>query len=56
MYHVLAQDDSDKHTKADGKRDALKAETEKLLDVKIRTDKSLEAYKELLDKLQELKR
>ena len=49
----VAQDDSEQHTKVDDKRDALKVEHDKLEDVEIRTDRTVEAYKEHLDTLQQ---
>ena len=51
----LAQVDSEQHTGIDDKCGALKVEKDKLLDVKIRIDEALEAYKELLDALRQNK-
>ena len=49
MCHVLAQVQP---AEIYDKCDALKVENDKLLDLKIRTDKSVEAYKEHLKTLQ----
>ena len=50
---VFTADDPEQHTEVDDKYDALKVEKDKLLNVQIRTDKTLDAYKKHLDTLQQ---
>ena len=49
----VAQDDSKQHAEVDDRCDALKMEKNKLLDLKMRTDKTVEAQKEYLNTLQQ---